>query len=67
MKLRDYPLVGQREGPILNQEIIRARAIIAELKLNTQRAHELTHTLRNLLTVRRLMLEEFHRRWNRSH
>jgi hypothetical protein len=55
------------EGSIVNREIIRARAIIAELKLNNQRAHELRHTLRNLLTVRRLVLEEFHRRWNRSH
>jgi hypothetical protein len=67
MKLRDHRLTGQMEGSIVNREIIRARAIIAELKLNNQRAHELRHTLRNLLTVRRLVLEEFHRRWNRSH
>jgi hypothetical protein len=67
MKLRDYRLTNQMEGSIANQEIIRARAIIAELKLNNQRAHELRHTLRNLLTVRRLVLEEFHRRRDRSH
>jgi hypothetical protein len=67
MKLRDYRLTNQMEGSIANQEIIRARTIIAELKLNNRKAHELRHTLRNLLTVRRLVLEEFHRRWNRSH
>jgi hypothetical protein len=67
MKLRDHRLTGQMKGSIVNREIIRARAIIAELKSNNQKAHELTHTLRNLLTVRRLVLKEFHRRRNRSH
>jgi hypothetical protein len=47
----------------VNQEIIRAREILAELKLNNQKAHELVHTARNLITIRRLMLEEVH--WHR--
>ena len=42
------------------QEIIRAKAIVAELKLNTEKAHKLIHTARNLITVHRLMLEEIH-------
>jgi hypothetical protein len=44
----------------LNQEIIRARQI-TELRLNNKKAHQLTHTLRNLLTIHRLMLEQIHR------
>jgi hypothetical protein len=44
-----------------NQEIIRARALIAELKTNNKKALELRHTLSNLLTIHRLMLEEIHR------
>jgi flagellin-specific chaperone FliS len=43
------------------QEIIRAREIIAELRLNNEKAHQLTHTLRNLLTIHRLMLEQIRR------
>jgi hypothetical protein len=45
----------------VNQEIIRAKAIIAELKLNNQTAHQLTHTIGNLLTVQRFLLEQIHR------
>lgn len=45
----------------MNREIIRARTLIADLRLNNEKAHQLTHTLRNLLTVRRLVLEHFHR------
>ena len=45
----------------MNREIIRARKIIAELKLNNNKAHQLTHTLRNLLTVQRLIREQIHR------
>ena len=30
---------------MVNQEIIRAKAIIAELKLNNQAAHQLTHMI----------------------
>src|SRR5262249_37899245 len=38
-----------------------ARKIIAELRLNNQKAHELTHTLKNLVTVQRLILEQIRR------
>ena len=43
-----------------NQEIIRAKAIIAELRSNNEKAHQLTHTLKNLLTVQGLLLEQIH-------
>jgi hypothetical protein len=45
----------------VNQEIIRAREIIAELRLNNEKAHQLTHTLRNLLTIHQLRLEQIRR------
>ena len=45
----------------MNQEIIRAKALIAELKLNNETAHQLTHTIGNLLTVERFLLEQIHR------
>jgi hypothetical protein len=45
----------------VNQEIIRARKIIAQLRLNNQKAHELTHRLKNLLTVQRLIRDQIHR------
>jgi len=49
-------------GPIaycgaLNQEILRSRALIAQLKANNETARELFHTLTNLLTVRFLLLD----------
>jgi hypothetical protein len=62
MKLRDHRLPHRAQGPITNQEVIRAIAVIAELKLNIKKAHELRHTARNLMTIHRLMLEEIHRR-----
>ena len=46
----------QREVSIINQKI---RAIIAELRLKNEEAHQLRHTLINLLTIRRLVLEAF--------
>jgi hypothetical protein len=45
----------------VNQEIIRARTLIAELKLNNETAHQLMHSMGNLLTVQRLLLEQIHR------
>ena len=48
----------------VNQELIRAREIIAESKLNNKKAYELRHTARNLRTVSRLMREEIH--WRRQ-
>jgi hypothetical protein len=42
-------------------EIIRAKAIIAELTLNNEKSHQLIHTQRNLLTVQQLLLEQIHR------
>jgi len=50
----------------MNQEIIRAKAIIAELRLNNEKSHQLIHTQRNLLTVQRLMLEQIRRTSRRS-
>jgi hypothetical protein len=66
MKLRDHRPAGQAQGSIVNEQIIRARAVTAELKLNIKKAHELTHTARNLITIHRLMLEEIHRRRHRN-
>jgi hypothetical protein len=48
----------------VNRELIRARQIIAELRVNNQKALNLMHTARNLLTVSRLMQEEIH--WRRG-
>ena len=64
MKLRDH-LAHQARVSIVNQEIVRARAVTAELKLNIEKANELVHTARNLMTVHRLMLEEIHWRKHR--
>jgi hypothetical protein len=38
-----------------------SKAIIAELRLSNEKAHQLTHALRNLFTVGGLILEQFHR------
>jgi len=65
MKSRDH-LADQGRGSIVNLEIIRARAVTAELKLNIEKAHKLIHTARNLITVRGLMLEQIHWRKHRS-
>jgi hypothetical protein len=45
----------------VNQEIIRAKTLIAELKLNNETAHQLMHSIGNLLTIQRLWLEQIHR------
>ena len=45
----------------MNQEIIRAKTLIAELKINNDTAHQLMHSIGNLLTVQRLLLEQVHR------
>jgi len=50
----------------MNQEIIRAKAIIAELRLNNEKSHQLIHTQRNLLTVQRLILEQIRRTSHRN-
>jgi len=65
MKLRDH-LADQTRSSVVNQEIIRARAVTAELKSNIEKAHELMHTARNLITVRRAMLEQIHWRKHRN-
>jgi hypothetical protein len=49
-----------------SQEIMRARALIAQSRFNNKRALELTHTARNLITIRRLMLEQIHWRRHRN-
>jgi len=46
----------------MNQEIIRAKSIIAELKLNNETARQLKHTIGNLLTLQRFLLEQIHRK-----
>jgi hypothetical protein len=43
MKLREHRLAHRAQGSITNQEIVRARAVTAELKLNIKKAYELTH------------------------
>jgi len=60
MKLRDTPLIVPPKAFPINPEIVRARAVTAELKLNIEKAHKLMHTARNLITVRRIMLEQIH-------
>lgn len=57
MKLRDSQVTDSRRVAIVNHEIIRTKAIIAESRLNNERAHELTHTARNLRAVSSLMRE----------
>jgi hypothetical protein len=44
----------------MNQGIIRAKAIIPELRLNAEEAHQLTHNVANLLTVQRPLREQIH-------
>jgi len=63
MKLRDH-LAGEARRSIVNQENFRARAVTAELKRKIEKAHELGHTQRSLLTVSKLLLEEI--RWRRQ-
>jgi hypothetical protein len=41
-----------------NEETMRARTLIAQLKLTNKRALELMHTARNLLTIQRIVLEQ---------
>jgi len=65
MKLRDTPLIVPPKAFPINPEIIRARAVTAELQLNIKKAHELVHTARNLITVHRVTLEEIHWRKHR--
>jgi hypothetical protein len=60
MKLRDNQATDSRRVAIVNHEIIRAKAIIAESRLHNARAHELTHTARNLRAVSSLMREQIH-------
>jgi hypothetical protein len=36
-------------------------SIIPELRLNAEKAHQLTHNVANLLTVQRLLREQIHR------
>jgi hypothetical protein len=57
MKLRDNRFIGPRGVSLVNHEIIRARTIISESKLNNEKAHELMHTARNLQTISKLMRE----------
>jgi hypothetical protein len=66
MKLRDNLLVRHAQGSIVHQQIIRARAITAELKSNIEKSHQLTHTARNLITISRLILEDFQQRRHRN-
>ena len=63
MKLRDTRFIVPPKAFSINPEIVRARAVTAELQLNIKKAHELIHTARNLMTVHRLMLEEI--RWRK--
>jgi hypothetical protein len=52
--------VGLMDKMRINPEVIRAKKIIAELRVNNGKANELRHTARNLQTVSRLMREEIH-------
>ena len=66
MKLRDTSLIVPPKAFRINPEIVRARVVTAELKLNIEKAHKLVHTARNLITVHRLTLEEIHWRKHRN-
>ena len=49
-----------------SEEIMRARTLITQSKFKNKRALELTHTARNLITIRRIMLEQIHWRKHRN-
>src|SRR5262245_36688113 len=51
---------------VMTQEITRAKAIIAELRLTNEKSHQLIHMQKNLLTVQRLILEQIHRTSRRN-
>ena len=59
--MHDWQDYSPTRNGIMNQEIIRAKAIIAELRLNNEKSHQLIHTQKNLRTVRWLILEQIHR------
>jgi hypothetical protein len=66
MKLRDSRVTGSRAVAIINHEIIRAtKAIIAESRLNNEKARELRHTAKNLRTVSSLTREQ-NRLWRQG-
>ena len=56
-----HGLAPKDVNAVANQEIIRAKALIVELKLNNETAHQLMRSIGNLLTVQRLLLEQIHR------
>src|SRR5262245_1298577 len=66
MKLRDTRFIVPAKAFPINPEIVRARAVTTELQLNMEKAHKLMHTARNLITVRRIMLEQIHWRKHRN-
>jgi hypothetical protein len=64
MKFQIRPPSGRAEASVMNQEIIRTRAVITESRLNHEKARELRHTARNLRTISGLMREQIH--WRRQ-
>jgi len=59
MKLREHRLAHRAQDSITNQEIIRARAVTAELKLNIKKAYELTHMQRNRLPALNVLCQNY--------
>jgi hypothetical protein len=55
--MKRNPYVSLPCSQALNREIVRAGALIDQLKANNEKARELFHLLTNLLTVRFLLLD----------
>jgi hypothetical protein len=64
MNFQIRPPSARVKDSIVNREILRTIAVIAESRLNNEKAHELMHTARNLQTISRLMREEIY--WQRQ-
>jgi hypothetical protein len=64
MKFQIRPPSGRGECSVVNQEIVRAKAVMDRSRLINKKAHELTHTATNLRTVSSFMREWNH--WRRQ-
>ena len=55
--------MGLMDKMRINTELILTKKVIAELRVNNGKAHELHAYGNELITIRRLMLEQIH--WHR--
>ena len=61
MKPRE-PLADETAHSMVNQNVTLARALIVEIRSKLEKAHQLTHTQKNLLTVQSFLLEQINSR-----